>query len=137
MSSSVYLPTKPRIEFVKMSPEAVLPAPGRIGDIGFDLTSICDLKIPAGGSAKVSTGIRLANVTTPTQAWKILLKIEGRSGLASKGIFPVGGIIDPTRVVKIALQNAASVAGTILLTETVIVEEKKTENNDNMLQNLM
>ena len=97
MSSSVYLPTKPRIEFVKMSTEAVLPAPGRIGDIGFDLTSICDLKIPAGGSAKVSTGIRLANVTTPTQAWKILLKIEGRSGLASKGIFPVGGIIDPTR----------------------------------------
>ncbi|MCA9748857.1 MAG: chaperonin GroEL, partial [Romboutsia sp.] len=53
------------------------------------------------------------------------------------GDFKELGIIDPTRVVKIALQNAASVAGTILLTETVIVEEKKTENNDNMLQNLM
>ena len=30
------------------------------------------------------------------------------------------GIIDPTKVTRLALQNAASVAGTVLLTEAVI-----------------
>ena len=40
------------------------------------------------------------------------------------------GIIDPAKVTRIALENAASVAGTILLTEAVVVdkpEEKKGE----------
>ena len=40
------------------------------------------------------------------------------------------GIIDPHKVSKNALSNAASIAGTILLTETVIVdkpEDKKPE----------
>jgi len=34
------------------------------------------------------------------------------------------GIIDPSKVTRIALENAASVAGTVLLTETVIVDKK-------------
>jgi chaperonin GroEL len=43
----------------------------------------------------------------------------------------VAGIIDPMKVVKSALLNASSVAGTILLTECVIYEEvKKDKNND-------
>ena len=33
------------------------------------------------------------------------------------------GIIDPTKVSRIALQNAASVAGTVLLTECIVVDE--------------
>jgi len=33
------------------------------------------------------------------------------------------GIIDPTKVARTALQNAASVAGTVLLTECTVVEE--------------
>ena len=33
------------------------------------------------------------------------------------------GIIDPAKVTRTALENAASVAGTILLTECVIVED--------------
>lgn len=39
------------------------------------------------------------------------------------------GIIDPTKVVRLALENAAAVAGTVLTTETVIYskEEKKQE----------
>jgi chaperonin GroEL len=39
------------------------------------------------------------------------------------------GIIDPAKVTRTALENAASVAGTILLTECVIVDnpEDKTE----------
>jgi len=43
------------------------------------------------------------------------------------------GIIDPAKVTRCALENAASVAGTILLTEVAIVEEpeeKKTPNNE-------
>jgi chaperonin GroEL len=39
------------------------------------------------------------------------------------------GIIDPTKVVRVALENAASVAGTLLLAEATIteVEEPKSE----------
>ena len=43
------------------------------------------------------------------------------------GDFKEAGIIDPTKVTITALKNAASVAGTILLTETVIVEEPSDE----------
>ena len=38
------------------------------------------------------------------------------------------GILDPTKVTVSALRNAASIAGTILLTETVIVDEPKDED---------
>jgi len=38
------------------------------------------------------------------------------------------GIIDPTKVARTALQNAASVAGTVLLTECTIVDEPKEES---------
>jgi chaperonin GroEL len=43
------------------------------------------------------------------------------------------GIIDPAKVTRTALENAASVAGTILLTEAVVVDkptDKKDNNND-------
>jgi chaperonin GroEL len=39
------------------------------------------------------------------------------------------GILDPTKVTCTALQNAASVAGTILLTECVVVDHPKQEEN--------
>ena len=39
------------------------------------------------------------------------------------------GIIDPLKVTRSALENAASIAGTILLTEAVMVDEKEEENN--------
>ena len=41
------------------------------------------------------------------------------------------GIIDPTKVTRTALENAAAVAGTVLLTECVVVpigEEKETQD---------
>ncbi len=41
------------------------------------------------------------------------------------------GIIDPTKVIRTALQNAASAAG-MLLTTSVVVAEKKEEKNNNM-----
>ena len=37
------------------------------------------------------------------------------------------GIIDPTKVVKAAIQNAASVAGLVLTTDVLLVEPKKLE----------
>ena len=40
------------------------------------------------------------------------------------------GIIDPLKVTRSALQNAASVAGTILLTEAVVVDKKEEKKND-------
>ena len=35
------------------------------------------------------------------------------------------GIIDPVKVTRLALENAASVAGTILLTECTITQDKQ------------
>ena len=40
------------------------------------------------------------------------------------------GIIDPTKVARTALQNAASVAGTVLLTECTVVNEPSEDNNN-------
>ncbi|MBI2967834.1 MAG: chaperonin GroEL, partial [Bacteroidetes bacterium] len=36
-----------------------------------------------------------------------------------------GGIIDPTKVVRVALENAASIAGLVLTTECVLAEKKE------------
>ena len=46
------------------------------------------------------------------------------------------GIIDPTKVTRLALENSASVAGTLLITEAVVSkgkENKKIETNPEML----
>jgi chaperonin GroEL len=37
------------------------------------------------------------------------------------------GVIDPTKVVRTALQNAASIAGLLLTTEAVVVEKPEPE----------
>jgi chaperonin GroEL len=47
------------------------------------------------------------------------------------------GILDPTKVVRLAIENAASVAGTILTTETVIYEEPVKEKKENNFGNEM
>ncbi|HYN80230.1 MAG TPA: chaperonin GroEL [Gemmatimonadaceae bacterium] len=39
------------------------------------------------------------------------------------------GVIDPTKVARTALQNAASIAGLLLTTEALIVEKKEPQNN--------
>ena len=41
------------------------------------------------------------------------------------------GILDPTKVVRLAIENAAAVAGTVLTTETVIHDEPSKEKKDN------
>jgi len=47
------------------------------------------------------------------------------------------GIIDPTRVTRVALQNASSVAATILLTEAVVINEEDENSSSNPLEGLM
>jgi chaperonin GroEL len=42
------------------------------------------------------------------------------------------GIIDPTKVTRTALENAASVAGTVLLTECIVVDEPKDDKQPQM-----
>ena len=43
------------------------------------------------------------------------------------------GIIDPAKVTRNALENAASIAGTVLLTEAAVIEIKdKNDNNNNV-----
>jgi chaperonin GroEL len=43
------------------------------------------------------------------------------------------GIIDPTKVSRVALQNAASVAGLLLTTETTIVTKPESKNTQNVM----
>ena len=40
------------------------------------------------------------------------------------------GIIDPTKVTRCALENAVSIAGTILLTECTLVEKPKEKTEE-------
>ena len=40
------------------------------------------------------------------------------------------GIIDPTKVTRLALENAASVSGTMLITEAVVSKIENKENNN-------
>ena len=41
--------------------------------------------------------------------------------------FKEAGIIDPTKVTRLALENAASVAGTVLLTECTLTQDKTSQ----------
>ena len=43
------------------------------------------------------------------------------------------GIIDPTKVTRVALESAAAVAGTVLLTECIVVDEPKKESKQSQM----
>ena len=47
------------------------------------------------------------------------------------------GIIDPAKVTRLALENAASVAGTILLPECVVVDEPKKDETSDHVNSMM
>lgn len=81
------------IFFKKLNPNATLPTKAYAGDAAFDLFSDQDQTLEPGETKLISTGLQLANFRQ-TQGISSFLKIEGRSGLACKGIFPVGGIVD-------------------------------------------
>jgi dUTP pyrophosphatase len=84
----------------RISEHARLPSQ-RDGDVGFDLAASEDVTLKPGAVTMVPTGWELA--AEPVMggsclhgALRVMLKVEGRSGLASRGIFPVGGVIDPS-----------------------------------------
>ena len=56
------------------------------------------------------------------------------SGLNYKNLkvidFKEEGIIDPKKVTRIALENAASIAGTILTTESIVYEKRKEKEEE-------
>ena len=47
------------------------------------------------------------------------------------------GIIDPTKVTRTAIESAASVAGTILLTECVVVDDPDTKDEADPMAGMM
>ena len=61
-------------------------------------------------------------------------KAESTEGydLKSKSVVDLvkAGIIDPTKVTRLALENAVSVAGTILITEAIVYEEPEKDKKD-------
>jgi len=72
--------------------KAKLPEKKRDSDEGFDVFSLNTVMLPPNSVTKIPTGViaYIEDVSTASY-W---IQIEGRSGLASKGIFPVGGIVD-------------------------------------------
>jgi dUTP pyrophosphatase len=83
--------------FKKIHPKAELPNQAHTSDVGYDLKSIETLTLRPRSVTKIHTGIELAGadyLKYSDHQDNVFMKIEGRSGLASKGIFPVGGIID-------------------------------------------
>lgn len=91
------MPSVLNIKWKKLTDTARLPFASRKGDIGFDVCSDQSFVLEPRTTMKISTGIKLADMPTEDKDRnKIFIKVEGRSGLSAKGIFPVGGIVDPT-----------------------------------------
>lgn len=89
-----------QIKFVLKTPDARLPTQ-ESGSVGFDMYAACSCVLPPRSTTIISTGLILADEPQVGGACihgnlRSLLKIEGRSSLAAKGIWPVGGIIDPS-----------------------------------------
>lgn len=75
----LYLPSKSMKTYLK---------PGRVTRIDIGLAFATDMSYSMASAPSSTDG-----KATPIVPF---FKVEGRSGLASKGIFPVGGIIDPS-----------------------------------------
>jgi len=81
---------------ITKSEDAKLPLQEE-GNVGFDVSSVDTGTIVPGGVGKFQTGLRLADdIYSDNLTTVAFMKIEGRSGLAARGVFPVGGIIDPS-----------------------------------------
>jgi dUTP pyrophosphatase len=100
-----------RVAFKKTHPNAQLPKQGKLGDAGFDLACVEDFTLAPGVTRAISTGLVLAQMDPQddTHGTAVFLHVVGRSGLALKGIFPIGGIIDATYrgEIKVILHNGS------------------------------
>ena len=67
-------------------------------------------------------------------SFKLISKRNSWSGLNYKNLkiidFKEEGIIDPKKVTRIALENASSIAGTILTTESIVYEKQKEKKEE-------
>lgn len=95
------------IKIKKTREDAVIPVPSD-GNVGYDLSTPDRVELPPETVTRIDVGLILADDMDYSLAGPVsgfdgkaatlvpFFKVEGRSGLASKGIFPVGGIIDPS-----------------------------------------
>jgi len=106
---------KTSIGYEIISAACLMPFHKILTNAGYDLREVTDLIKQIETSGDVWTG------------WNI--KEENLDNMKD------AGIIDPFKVTRTALENAASVAGTILLTECVVADEL-TENSSNGMDDM-
>jgi dUTP pyrophosphatase len=82
------------IKFKKLVPDAQLPTKGKPGDAAYDLYSCEKVRLFPGQTRKVRTGLQLADMPLEDGPDLLFLQIEGRSGVATRGVYPIGGIVD-------------------------------------------
>jgi chaperonin GroEL len=80
---------------------------------------------------------------TEQEAYYLINKLDGMDNWKGYNLkteafvdMKEAGIIDPTKVTRTAIENAASVAGTILLTECTIVDKPEDNKQDNNMANM-
>jgi len=59
-----------------------------------------------------------------------LFTYDAKSGMVVNAM--KAGLLDPAKVTRTAIENAASVAGTILTTESIVFEKKDEKKNSDM-----
>lgn len=91
-----YLKQEMVVKFKKVHPNAKLPAQGKLGDAAFDLSCVEGFSLLPGETKAIPTGLVLADMPDGINGSSVFLHVVGRSSLALQGIFPIGGIIDPT-----------------------------------------
>ena len=83
---------------------------------------------------KILTNAGHDNNDISFNSFKLMSKRNTWSGLNYKNLkvidFKEEGIIDPKKVTRIALENAASIAGTILTTESIVYEKRKDKEEE-------
>jgi len=101
------------------------------GKIVYKACSSPFMKILTNAGYEKETVFNLINQFNPDNKWAgYNLKTECFVDMKDTGI------IDPTKVTRTALENASSVAGTILLTECTIVDKPEENKQDNGMANM-
>ena len=97
-------------------------------------TSCLGSTIAAGVNTLPATNAMQKHATTLLQRWQRVVETSFVSKSADQagnaeilGDLVSKGIIDPTKVVRTALQDAASIAGLLMTTEAMVAEKPKKE----------
>jgi chaperonin GroEL len=98
------------------------------GKIVYKACSSPFMKILTNAGYEKEAAFGLINNFDPTNTWTGY-NLETEAFVNMKE----AGIIDPTKVTRTAIENAASVAGTILLTECTVVDKPEDKKQDDMM----